>query len=1076
MQPSFLKSKLIIPQPQGDILPRPHLIEWLEAQHSKRLILISAPAGFGKTTLLTDFIAASQNEVAWYQLEASDNDPSIFVSYLIEALRNLHQKKYPDSKYILGEATLALLDDADDKKNFLRRLLTVMVNELIEVVDDTWTVVLDDYHFITSPAVNHLIDYLLNNAPPGLRLIIASRVEPPLRLPRLRARGQLAEMRANELRFSAQETQAWINQQLPGVISAENVQILSKKTEGWAAALQIVLSSLSGQDATSANQFIAGISGTQRFIFDYLAEEVFRRLSPEQQIFLLNTSILENMDVAVCSVLVENENIHAILSDLEAANLVLTNISAETKRYHYHQLFREFLAGKLRQEQPAKFRNIERKAGEYFETMGEMERAFQHYIRANLPEQAALVLENFATDFVERGRVEALNRYLNTLDETVLRTHPELLLQRGHVLRRLGQVGPAIASFEEARGAFKKYGDHPGVCRVLINLSGLNYSQGFYPQAQTQAAHALKLTTADDHAGRAMALIALSRNEGLLTGMDKGRELAEQAVEETRRAGDSISAVMKANLLQLLGQICWWHGDPHAAVKNCTEALQVLPDQLSTIAAKAYIGLVPPHLYWRDLETALQYAEKGLEIAQTLHLVELLPSAYAALGNVLTRLGEPGRAENSLRQAMETAQRLGLASYERVMATGYLAYNLTEQGQLDEAVQLAEGALWSYSGNPDTYEVYVCRSVLADIAIEKGDLVEAERLFGELVSIGEKQQFRIPLAMVYFGLAYIGLQTDRPENGLDFARKSLALIEPSRAWQLYIDQGERSRIVCKALRDAGEQGPFIKRVLENLPEQTSATSPTVIVDKKAIVINTLGQFQVLIDGHEITQTQWVSAKARDLLAYFTTFRGERLSVDKVYEAIWEDLGGRGKTAFHTALSRLRKALRTQNQNLKYILVETGEYWLDTPRFSVDVDEFEAAVAKARVAKQPDNAAKWYQTAINLYQGEYLENMYYEWVFPERRRINQTYLATLRNLAGIHANNNQHPLAINLLQQFVKIEPFQEDVHCQLMHAYAQLGNRGAIVKQFKLLEEILGDELGVEPMSATKQLFQRLLK
>jgi LuxR family maltose regulon positive regulatory protein len=1076
MLPSFLKTKLIVPHHQRNKLPRPHLIEWLEAQHDKRLILISAPAGFGKTTLLSDFIEDTNIEAAWYQLEATDNDPSTFVSYLVESLRYLHQKKNPSSNYLLGEATLALLDDVDNEKIFLQRLLTVMINELIEVVEDNWMVVLDDYHFITSPAVNQFVDYLLENAPPGLQLIISSRVEPPLRLARLRARGLLSELRANELRFSAKETRTWINQQLPGLITDENIQILNEKTEGWAAALQIVLSSLSGQDPQSANQFIANISGTQRFIFDYLAEEVFRRLTPGQQDFLLTTSILEKIDVSVCSSVLGSENTQEVLEDLEAANLILTSSTEQHKWYRYHQLFREFLLGKIRQEQPQTLFELEQKAGAYYESQGEWEQAFSHYIQAELFEKAAKVLEIFASDFVERGRVEALNRYLNMLSDPVLQTHPELLLQRGNVLRRLGQVGVAIASFEDARTAFTKYGDHAGVCRVLTYLSGINYSQGFYRQAQAQASHALAQATADDHAERALALMALSRSEGFLAGMDRGRSLAEQAVEEARKAGEAVSAPMRANLLQSLGQICWWYGDPQATVRYCKEALQAIPDQLSPIVAKAYIGMVPPYLYWRELGIALQYAEKGLEIAQTLHLVDLLPSAYAALGNVLTRLGEPSRAESSLRQAMETAQRLGLASYERVMATGFLAYNLTEQGRLDEALQLAEGALWSYTGYPDTYDVYVCRSVLADIAIEKGNLSEAEHLFEELLSIGQKHQFRIPLAMVYFGLAYIYLNTGREENGIEFALESLTLIEPSRALQLYLDQGERSRVVCNAVIQQVENNPFIKRVLEYIPEDQDAPLQITVVDKKAVVVKTLGQLQVFVNGDEITQAQWISTKARDLLAYFITFRRERIIVDRVFDAVWDVQSGRGKTAFHTALSRLRKALRTEDQNLKFILVETGEYWLDTARFSVDVDEFDAALAKARSTKQADRGSKWYQRAIDLYRGEYLENLYYDWIFPERRRINQAYLSALCSLAGIHYSGDQHLQAIETLQRAISIDPYLEDAHCKLMKSYSKLDNRVAVVRQYQQIEQLLMDELGVEPLPSTQSLYQQLIR
>jgi tetratricopeptide (TPR) repeat protein len=180
-------------------------------------------------------------------------------------------------------------------------------------------------------------------------------------------------------------------------------------------------------------------------------------------------------------------------------------------------------------------------------------------------------------------------------------------------------------------------GNSGGVCRALTRLAEVNRAQGHYRQAQHLAAEALSFAREDDHAARAEALMALAKSTGFLTGMDQGRSLAEQAVEESRKASGKLSPLARANYLQSLGQICWWHGDPQATVRYCQEALQLAPEGLSPIAAQAYVSMTTPYLYWRELDKALQYAERGLEIAQTLHLKELLPSAYTALGNVLTR-------------------------------------------------------------------------------------------------------------------------------------------------------------------------------------------------------------------------------------------------------------------------------------------------------------------------------------------------------------------------------------------------------------------------------------------------------
>lgn len=1069
MKPSaLLRTKFLIPQPAADRVPRPHLIEWLENQLDKRLILLSAPPGYGKTTLLADFLTASPFPAAWVQLDAADSDPRVFLAYLIEAIYRMHGA----NEKTIGHTTQTLLESTHASVS-PQQILTVLINELTDTLPNPWLLVLEDYHFIASPIVHQLVGLLIENGPTPLHVIISTRTDPPLALARLRARGMLAELRAHEFRFREDETYALINFCVPG-LSEQSLSLLIEKTEGWVSALQIVRSSLQGQDARSADRFIAGLSGSHRYIFEYLTEEVFRHQSGERQSFLMNTAVLAQMDAATCNALLGITNAQTMLDQLVQENLFLTSLDAQRHWYRYHYLFREFLFSKLQQERPEQVVELHKTVGKYYEHQGELEAAFAHYIEAKEWEAAALVIQAFAQDYVERGRVEVMHRYLTIIPPEVMQGHPELLLQRGNARRRLGESGLAINDFEDARTYFAIRADRSGVSRALTRLAEINRAQGNYRQAEAIASDALSYAPADDHVARADALMALAKSVGFLSSTDQGRALAEQAVEETRLAGDQLSPLARATFVQSLGQICWWHGDPHATVRYCKEALQLAPEGLSPIATQAYISLVSPYLYWHDLGTALDYAERGLEIAQTLHLRELLPSAYSALGNVLTRRGEMARAEGCLRQSMELAQTLGLASYERLMTAGYLAYNLYGQGRVDEARQSAESALWAYTGNTDTYEAFVCRSVLADVALERNQLSRAEALYTELLEVGKRRQFRIPLAMVYFGLAYIHLVTDRKESGLDFAHKALTLIEPTQAIQLFLDQGERSRVVCQALQDARADSPFLQRVMEGLP--TAMQPLLTMTNNAAVIVKCLGPFRVIINGEEISQERWVSTKARDLLAYFITLRGVRIPGERVFDAIWADKPGRGMTAYHTALSRLRHALRMGKSTPRFIMVEAGEYWLDTAAFSVDVDEFEAALAKARAASTEELAAHWYEKAISLYHGEYLDNLYYDWLFSERRRLTHTYISALRTLADFHFAHERYTNALELLQRALRVDNLSEDLHCQTMRAYAALGDRAGLAHQYQDLQKTLSAELGMEPLVSTTKLYQRLVE
>lgn len=1071
--PILLHTKYLVPRHSRERIIRPHLITAVHRVLDKRLVLLSAPPGYGKTTLLAQFAASTDIPYLWYQLDIADGDPATFLAYLIEGMQHFNRSPWGENG-APGAAAKAVLEGLQASLPVSpERALAVLINEIGEHANQDFVIIFEDYHLITNPSVHSLVDYLLENAPFRLHIILSTRSTPPLSLSRFRARGELAELRMADLRLNPDEIQQWLMRQIPDVPPA-SIEMLTEKTEGWAASLQLVLSSLNGKDAAHAQQFITELRGTHRYIFEYLADEVFHQQTAEVQEFLLATAVLAQMNADTCNTLLDSRSAQTMLSFLEHHNLFVTSLDENGEWYRYHYLFQEFLLAKLRREQPERLVELEKSAGAYYESHQELEVALAHFMRAGDLESAAHVLNRFAAEYLERGRAEMLHRYISALSDSILLKMPSLLLYSGDALRQLGQIGMCTARYEDARAEFQARGDTSGECRALTALAEVARSQGDYRRAQTLAESALQIAPKADHAARAHALMALAKSEGFIQGMDRGRALAEAAVEEARQAGDLMSAPAHAALLRSLGQICWWHGDPHATVRYCEEALNLIAEELSPIAAQAMITMATPYMYWRDLDKARKYAEKGLEIAQQLQLTELLPRAYMTLGSVLTRCGDLTRAESCLQQAMEQSQRLGAETYEKVMAAGFLAYDLCQQGRFDEAQQQAETVLWSHASHPDTYEIFVCRSVLADIALEMGQLDRAEELFQSLVEVGHRRQFHIPLGMVYFGLGYIAIKTGRIEQGVALAQKSLELIEPTNAMQLYLDQGERARVVGQHLVAAGVQSRLIQTVIGLIPAEDRHID-IQIMGASAIHLSCLGSFRVFASGLEIGQERWISTKARDLLAYFATFRRERILVDRVMEGLWPDSDGQNRAAFHTALYRLRNALRVHdNDTTKYVLVEAGEYWLDAVRFKVDVDDFERLLAQSQRG-DPAEIADCLRHAINLYGGPYLDNLYYDWASPERHHLEQAYLTALRRLAEIQSQNHHYEEALALARKALDIDPLLEELHCGVMRYLAAMGDRSGVARQYQLLCDVLHDELDAAPLLATKTLYDTLI-
>ncbi len=686
------------------------------------------------------------------------------------------------------------------------------------------------------------------------------------------------------------------------------------------------------------------------------------------------------------------------------------------------------------------------------------------------------MLTQLAPEYIERGRTAVLQRYMADIPPETMCDHPELILYAGMALHRLGQLSAATVRYEEARRLFADRPDPQGVCRALIQLAEVARAQGDYVRGQVLASQALDHAPEEDHASRAIALMALARCEGFLTGMDRGRALAEASVAAARQADDAISPRTRADLLRALGHICWWSGDPGATVRFCQEALQSIPDELSPIAANAYITMATPYTYWCDVDTALDCAQRGLEMVQQMDLTELLPRAYATLGAVMTKRGELDQGERYLRQAIDLTFQLGVDTYAQIIATGYLASNLVAQDRIEEARQVAETALWTQGSDPNTYEIIFCRSMLADIALAQGHLDEAETIFLHLRTVTERRQFRIPLAMIDFGLAYLRLTQGREAEGLAYGRSAISVLEPIGTIQLFLDQGHRARIVCRALESSGDRSHFVAEVLDRLSSVPSDGAPVDEDHTVGLRVHCLGPFRVFIDGEEIPAERWDSVKARDLLAYFIHFRHARVTIEMALLDLWADDDGAKKTAFHSALYRLRQAIRHETPHARPILVKGGDYWLDANWISVDVDDFDRLIQRARSAPSRETAAGFMETAVDLYEGEYLSSLrYYDWAMAERRRLAEAHIQALCALAEFQLDRGCPELALGFVRRALHHDPLREEVHTTAMRAHAALGDRDGLVRQHRRLASILAAELELEPLPETERLYQVLL-
>jgi LuxR family maltose regulon positive regulatory protein len=451
MASPLLETKLHVPRRRRGLVARPRLLERLGRESEPKLTLVSAPAGFGKTTLLAEWLAAVSADgvaTAWLSLDKSDNDPALFWTYLIGALETAAEG--------VGGRALPLLQSPQPP---IEAVLATLLNELSALSNDI-VLVLDDYHLIDAGEVQDGMTFLLEHLPPQLHLVIASRADPTLPLARLRGRGELVEIRAADLRFTPDEAAAYLNGAMGLALTARDVAALEGRTEGWIAALQLAALSMQGRDDVAA--FIAGFAGDDRYIVDYLAEEVLQRQPEQVRHFLLRTSILDRLSGPLCDAVTGQHGGKAMLESLERANLFVVPLDDSRRWYRYHHLFADVLHTHLLDEHPGQVAALHRRASQWYEQNGEPSQAIRHALAAGDGERAAGLVE-LAIPALRRSRQEATVRgWLEAIPGDVIRVRPVLAVGLIGALMSGGEFEGVEDRLQDAERWLEPTGDREG--------------------------------------------------------------------------------------------------------------------------------------------------------------------------------------------------------------------------------------------------------------------------------------------------------------------------------------------------------------------------------------------------------------------------------------------------------------------------------------------------------------------------------------------------------------------------------------------------------------------------------------
>jgi LuxR family maltose regulon positive regulatory protein len=813
MSTPILATKLYIPPPRPKIVLRPRLIERLnEGLHrTSGVTLISAPAGFGKTTLVSEWVAGCERPAAWLSLDEGDNDPTRFLTYLVAALQTLALSPRRGSEVEgiaanIGAGVLGALQSPQPPPAEL--LLTTLLNE-ITTVPDNFVLVLDDYHAIDSKPVDQALTFLLKHLPPQMHLVIATREDPNLPLARLRALGQLTELRAADLRFTPDEAGTFLNQVMGLGLSAEEVTSLETRTEGWIAGLQLAALSMRGRE--DVHGFIRAFTGDNRYIMDYLVEEVLQRQSERVRSFLLQTSILDWLSGPLCDAVTGQEEGNVLLEALERGNLFVSPLDDKRHWFRYHQLFADVLHTHLMEEQPDRVPTLHRRASEWYEHNGLEIEAFQHAAAANDVERAERLMEGEGMPLQFRGAMAPVLHWLESLPTEVLDARPSLRVTYASALTFVGKPVSNIEEILQAAEAALQDAEPDDKTRDLVGHVAAIRAMLAVPQNQVetiiaQSRRALEYLDPDNLPVRTTTTWTLGYAYQLQGDRAAARRAYTEAISISQASGNIMVTLAATTCL---GQVQEAENQLYLAAESYRRVLQLVGVPPWPAACEAYLGLARICHQWNDLDSALQHGQQSLQLARQIENVD----TPAACGVLLARL--------KLAQGDVAGAAALLAMAEQFVRKHNFVHRMPEVAAAQVLTLLHQGNLAAAAHLAQTNELPLSQ---ARVHLAQGDPATALAVLGPLCQqVGAKgwqdEQLKV---IILEAIAYHALNEEI--KAVQLLGDALTLAEPGGFIRIFVDEGLPMAHLLSEASAHGMMPDYIGKLLAAIEDATKDRS------------------------------------------------------------------------------------------------------------------------------------------------------------------------------------------------------------------------------------------------------------
>ncbi len=1088
-----LKTKLSIPG-LPDSTARHRLNKLFKEIRSTKLITIVAGAGYGKTTVAAQACRQQSLDTVWYCLDGMDRNIFVFIHYLVAGIRK-HYKNF-------GEKTLKRINTYQEEFTTTEQLridyqsvLMILLNEMEQIVCTHLAIVLDDFHLIQEHRdIDAAIKLILKYLPPKIHLIVVGRKKINLDLSNLISKRDAFEITEKDLMFDLEEMDILYKQVFNISLQQSDLELLRRKTGGWAAGLVLFQYRVRNLDSEGVRKQLSRLKGDNRIFGEYLETNIFNLLPADTRSFLINTSILSNLETSFCNQLLGIGNSKEILSCLEKSHLFTFSTNENHNTYCYHHLFRDYLEAQLRQQSDESIiKKLHSRAALLWAARGEANEAIHHYIEAQEYPPACRLIVDFGEHLAQTGQVNKLLIYLEAIPETVFKEMPMLTYLWGDALVLKGKLPDALLSFESARKLFETAGDLDNAGRCLMRAATIYYIQGDYTKAEGIFREFIERVEpgSDAYFFSLGSLIFIAARTGDVELADNWYETANTAM--AKQEENHWSGFIFVNYAERFIHSHEFDQAIHYGRRSLKIAARF---KCHLQAVKSCHLLAKIYLNLGEYDQSCQTALEGIRISEK---YGFLAPAYAncliVAGLATAGLGHFSRALSYCRTALTVCEQTE-CDFTEAMAYYTISTVYRMIDDFDGCEVSARRALAAIERTAFDHEKQYLTFVLARILLEKKRTQEAVRLIESIDNLFSASPSLIRRVFIFH--MRLNWMTNRVKDAKSWLCKALDFQPPYGKDFLLINEHDWIVPLLAELHADQKYQREIESLLpsfdiEDLEVLNKLSSSKRIKIRKAakacletvgkfareaLHIQCLGVFTLYRGEAEIASDSWRSGKAKLLFKYlaYQSSKGY-VSKDQLLELLWPDQNPSVTVKrLHVALTAIRKTIEPELASGKpstYLLRNGDTYRLDLGHNGyMDVAAFDQTLTTAAKVTEPEELLRLYLKAEAIYQGPlFEEDPYEQWCMNEREHYQQKYLNLLSNMADLYCDMSNPVKGIEYLRRALTVDAYSEDIYCRLMDLYHQIGNRFMAIKTYELCKRKMESDFECPLSDETKRLY-----